>query len=177
MQRAPRHFYRGVPQPPPPPSPPGYIKAHVVKPGRTNPTTIGQLFTGKVHNSPPPPSVQQQETEQSQCSVILLWGTKDCQQSTRAGFCFSQRSVSSARDLVAVHIFIGVSVCSGSSPNRHSQKQTALLTATFTKRHFSQPPYKLYDIVFYYIRVSEQLQLHAPLARPESVHSQELPLY
>ena len=95
--------------------------------GRGTPTTIGQLCAGKVLNSPPPPSVRQQETEQSQCSVILLLGTENCQQSTRTGFCYNQRSVSSARDLVAVHI-IGVSVCSGSSPNRHSHKQTALLT-------------------------------------------------
>ena len=108
-------LYRGVP-----PRPRlGYIKAHVVNPGRTNPTTMGQLCAGKVHNSPPPPSVRQQDTEQSQCSVILLWGTKNCQQSTRAGFCYSQRSVSSARNLVAVHV-IRVSVCSGSSPNWHS---------------------------------------------------------
>ena len=122
----------------------------MVDPGRITPTTIGQLCAGKVLNSPPPPSVQQRETKQSQCSVILLLGTKNCQQSTRAGFCYSQRSVSSARDLVAVHV-IGVTVCSGSSPNGHSRKQTALLTAAFTKHHFSQPPYKLYDIVSYYI--------------------------
>ena len=95
------------------------LKHIVVNPGRTTPTTIGQLCTEKVHNSPPPPSVWQQDTEQSQCSVILLWGTKNCQQSTRAGFCYSQRSVSSARNLVAVHV-IRVSVYSGSSPNWHS---------------------------------------------------------
>ena len=95
------------------------LKHIVVNPGRTTPTTIGQLCTEKLHNSPPPPSVRQQDTEQSQCSVILLWGTKNCQQSTRAGFCYSQRSVSSARNLVAVHV-IRVSVYSGSSPNWHS---------------------------------------------------------
>ena len=172
MQWAPHHFYRGVP-----PRPRlGYIKAHVVNPGRTNPTTMGQLCAGKVHNSPPPSSVRQQDTEQSQCSVILLLGTKNCQQSTRAGFCYSKWSVSSARDLVAVHI-IGVSVCSGSSPNWHSHKQTALLTVAFTKCHFSQLPYKLYDIVLYYIPISDQLQLHAPLPRPEGFHSRDLPPY
>ena len=32
---------------------------------------------------------------------------------------------------------------SGSSPNRHSRKRTALLTTTFTKPRFSQLPYKL----------------------------------
>ena len=32
---------------------------------------------------------------------------------------------------------------SGSSPNGHSRKRTALLTATFTKLRFSQLPYKL----------------------------------
>ena len=121
-------------------------------------------------SSLPPPSVRQQETEQSQCSVILLLGTENCRQTTRAGFCYSQRSVSSARDFVSIHI-IGVSVCSGSSPNRHSIKQTALLTAAFTKHHFSQPPYKLYDIVLHYILVSDQLQLHAPFSHPEGVHS------
>ena len=155
---------------------PGYIKAHVVNPGRTTLTAMGQLCTGKVHNSPPPPSVWQQETEQSQCGVILLLETKNCQQPTRAGFCYSQRSVSSARNLVAVHV-IGVSVCSGSSTNWHSHKQTALLTAAFTKRHFSQLLYKLYDIVSYYIPVSNKLQLHAPLPHPEGFHSRDLPPY
>ena len=50
----------------------------------------------------------------------------------------------------------GILKYSGSSPHGHSCKQTALLTAHFTKPCFSQLPFQL---LYFYIPVSGQLQM------------------
>ena len=62
---------------------------------------------------------------------------------------------------------------SGSSSNRRSHKQTALLVAPITKPCFSQLPYKL---CIFTSPVSGQLQLRTHFSSPDSVHLLELPL-
>ena len=66
---------------------------------------------------------------------------------------------------------------SGSSPNAHSHKQTALLTAALN----SQNPVFLNThkncILIFYFLVGGQLKLWTPFLLPKCVHSCELPLY
>ena len=67
---------------------------------------------------------------------------------------------------------------SGSSPNGHSHKQTALLTATFTKPHLSQLPYKLCTFTFLYVASSSNRHLFRNLrvSAQESFHLHSIDL-
>ena len=63
---------------------------------------------------------------------------------------------------------------SGSSPNGHSRKRKALLTAIFTKRRFPQQ-----QILYFYIPVSGPPHFRVPRvsARPDNVRLRKLPPY
>ena len=62
------------------------------------------------------------------------------------------------RLLLVLNLFLyeGEKSTSKSSPNGHSHKRTALLTTTFTKPCFSQPP--MIQAVYFYIPINGQLQ-------------------
>ena len=64
-------------------------------------------------------------------------------------------------------LYEGEKSSSKSSPNGHSRKRTALLTATFTKPCSSQPP--MIQALYFYIPINGQLQLQTPFSRPKGV--------
>ena len=73
------------------------------------------------------------------------------------------------RLLLVLNLFLykGEKSSSKSSLSGHSRKQTALLTATFTKPCFSQPP--MIQALYSYIPINGQLQLQTPFSRPKGV--------
>ena len=70
------------------------------------------------------------------------------------------------RLLLVLNLFLykGEKSSSKSSLSGHSRKQTALLTATFTKPCFSQPP--MIQALYFYIPINGQLQLQTPFHVP-----------
>ena len=73
------------------------------------------------------------------------------------------------RLLMVLNLFLykGEKSSSKSSLSGHSRKQTALLTATFTKPCFSQLP--MIQALYFYIPINSQLQLQTPFSRPKGV--------
>ena len=73
------------------------------------------------------------------------------------------------RLLMVLNLFLykGEKSSSKSSLSGHSRKQTALLTATFTKPCFSQP--SMIQALYSYIPINGQLQLQTPFSRPKGV--------
>ena len=70
------------------------------------------------------------------------------------------------RLLMVLNLFLykGEKSSSKSSLSGHSRKQTALLSATFTKPCFSQLP--MIQALYFYIPINSQLQLQTPFSRP-----------